>query len=458
MPVKAVPRGKGKQVDSKFVNEKARQLYEVAIQRKDKRFIAERGLTTVNADAWSKGRGWDIFLLEPKHLAIEPIEVFELDGEDGFEVAISNHLEKKKAEFALSTDLQETIAALNDSSKLQHQSDLKPLPSYLKYVFLGDGETLPVIISSKLSALQEEKLVQVLKEHKTAIGWKIANIKGISLSTCMHRILLEEGAKPFCQPQRRLNPPMMDVVKKEILKLLEVGVIYPISDSNWVSPIQVVPKKTGITAVKNQNEELVPTCVQNGWQIAIAPEDQERTTFTCSFRTFAYRRMPFGLCNAPAISRHVVSSKGIEVDKAKVDIIQSLPYPTSVWEVRSVLGHAGFYRRFIKDFFKIAPLCKLLQKDVVFELDEACKVAFDKLKELLTSTPIIQPPDWNIPFEIMCDASDYAVGAVLGQRIGKASHAIYDASRILNHAQRNYSTTKKELLAVVFALENFRSY
>ena len=121
-----------------------------------------------------------------------------------------------------------------------------------------------MIISSKLSAPQEKKLVQVLKEHKTAISWKIADIKGISPSTCMHRILLEEGAKPSRQLQRRLNPPMMDVVKKEILKFLEVGVIYPISDSNWVSSVQVVPKKTGITILKNQNDELVPTRVQNG--------------------------------------------------------------------------------------------------------------------------------------------------------------------------------------------------
>ena len=85
----------------------------------------------------------------------------------------------------------------------------------------------------------------------------------------MHRILLEEGAKPFRQPQKRLNLPMMDVVKKEILKLLEVGEIYPISDSNWVSPVQVVPKKTGITVVKNQNDELVPTRIQNGWRVCI---------------------------------------------------------------------------------------------------------------------------------------------------------------------------------------------
>ena len=111
--------------------------------------------------------------------------------------------------------------------------------------------------------------MQVLKEHKTAIGWTIADIKGISPSTCMHRILLEEEAKPSRQPQRRLNSPMMDVVKKEILKLLEVGVIYPISDSNWVSPVQVVPKKTGITVVKNQNDELVATRIQNGWRVCI---------------------------------------------------------------------------------------------------------------------------------------------------------------------------------------------
>ena len=104
--------------------------------------------------------------------------------------------------------------------------------------------------------------MQVLKEHKTTIGWTIPDIKGISPSTCMHHILLEEGAKPSRQPQRRLNPPMMDVVKKEILKLLEVGVIYPISNSNWVSPVQVVPKKTGITVVKNQNDELVPTHIR----------------------------------------------------------------------------------------------------------------------------------------------------------------------------------------------------
>ena len=113
---------------------------------------------------------------------------------------------------------------------------------------------------------------------------------------------------------------------------------------------------------------------------------------------------------------HIVSKKGIEVDKAKVNLILKLPPPTSVRGIRSFLGYAGFYRRFIKDFNKISqPLCNLLAKDVPFVFDDdACHAAFERLRSLLSSTPIIQPPNWSLPFEIMCDASDYALGAVLG--------------------------------------------
>ncbi|KAM1040864.1 hypothetical protein ACFX2C_030102 [Malus domestica] len=364
---------------------------------------------------------------------------------------------------------------------------------------------------------------------------------------------------------------MMEVVKKEIIKLLDCGVIYPISDSHWVSPVQVVPKKSGVTVVKNDENELVPTRIQTGWrvcidyrklnattrkdhfplpfidqmlerladcafycfldgysgynQIVIAPDDQEKTTFTCPFGTFAYRRMPFDLCNAPAtfqrcmvsifsdyvekiievfmddfsvfgesfdncldnltlilkrcvktnlvlnwekchfmvkqgiVLGHIVLEKGIEVDKSKIDLVRHLPSPTSVRKVRSFLGHAGFYRRFIKDFSKISnPLCRLLQKDVPFQFDEECESAFKQLKEKLTSAPIIVHPDWSFPFELMCDASDYALGAVLGQRKDKQPHVIYYASWTLNDAQLNYSTTEKELLAVVSALDKFLSY
>ncbi|CAM8920450.1 unnamed protein product [Rhodiola kirilowii] len=448
--------------------------------------------------------------------------------------------------------------------------ELKPLPGHLKYAFLGEDDSLPVIIKSGLEADQERRLIRVLTEHKLAIGW-IADIKGISPTVCMHRILLEDGARPSREPQRRLNPIMMEVVQKEIQKLLDADVIYPISDSQWVSPVHVVPKKTGITVEKNAEGEMVTTRVKNGWrmcidyrklnavtrkdhfplpfidhmldrlagkpyfcfldgfsgynQIPIAPEDQEKMTFTCPFGTFAFCRMSFGLCNAPdtfqrvvtsifsdmigsfievfmddftvhgdtfdacldnlstvlarcvsmnlvlnyekchfmvthgVVLGHIVSHEGIEVDKTKIDLIVTLPYPSTVRDIKSFLGHAGFYRRFKKDFSKKAlPLSNLLQKDVPFEFTDQCRAAFDELKQALTSTPIIRAPDWSQPFEIMCDASDYAVGAVLGQKVDKKPVVIYYASRTLDVAQKNYSTTEKELLAVVFALEKFRFY
>jgi hypothetical protein len=156
---------------------------------------------------------------------------------------------------------------------------------------------------------------------------------------------------------------------------------------------------------------------------------------------------------------HCISSKGIEVDKAKIDIISKLPPPMIVKGIRSFLGHAGFYRRFIKDFSKISkPLCSLLAKDAKFVWTDECMDAFNLLKKLLTSAPIMMAPDWNLPFELMCDASDFALGVVLGERVDKVPHAIYYASRTLNDAQLNYSTTEKKLLAIIFALEKFRSY
>ncbi|CAA7053987.1 unnamed protein product [Microthlaspi erraticum] len=137
----------------------------------------------------------------------------------------------------------------------------------------------------------------------------------------------------------------------------------------------------------------------------------------------------------------------------------NLQPPKTVKDIRSFLGHAGFYRRFIKDFSQIArPLTRLLCKDINFEFTEECHKAFTKIKEALVSAPVVQPPNWELPFEIMCDASDYAVGAVLGQRKDKKLHVIYYASRTLDEAQCKYATTEKELLAIVFAFEKFRSY
>ena len=203
-----------------------------------------------------------------------------------------------------------------------------------------------MIISAALTSNEEEKLLRILREHKTALGWSIADIKGISPSICMHKILMEDNFKPSIEHQRRLNPNMKEVVRKEVLKWLDAGIIYPISDSQWVSPVQVVPKKGGMTVVPNEKNELIPQRTVTGWrvcidyrklnkatrkdhfplpfldqmldrlagkayycfldgytgynQITIAPEDQEKTTFTCPYGTFAFRKMPFGLCNAPA--------------------------------------------------------------------------------------------------------------------------------------------------------------
>nr|GEZ31154.1 reverse transcriptase domain-containing protein [Tanacetum cinerariifolium] len=222
---------------------------------------------------------------------------------------------------------------------------LKELPPHLEYAFLSDNEKWPVIIAKDLSSNEKIDLINVLKTRKKDIAWKLTDIKGIDLEFCSHKILLEEDYSPKVQSQRRVNPKIHDVIKKEVEKLLDVELIYPISDSPWVIPIHCVPKKGGMTVVKNDENELVPTRLVTGWrvcidykklneatrkdhfpllfmdqmlerlarneyycfldgfsgyfQILIDPKDQEKTTFTCPYGTFAYKRMPFGLCNAP---------------------------------------------------------------------------------------------------------------------------------------------------------------
>ncbi|GKF36636.1 reverse transcriptase domain-containing protein, partial [Tanacetum coccineum] len=314
---------------------------------------------------------------------------------------------------------------------------------------------------------------------------------------------------PAVQHQRRVNPKIYDVIKKEVEKLLDTGLIYPISDSPWVGAVHCVPKKGGFTVVENDENELIPTRLVMGWhvcidyrklneatrkdhfplpfmdqmlerlagnkyycfldgfsgyfQIPIDPHDQEKKSFTCPYRTFAYRRIPFGLCNASGtfqrcmmaifhdmiektmelmddfsvfgnsfknclshvdkmlqrcentnlclnwekchfmvkegiVIGHKISKKGIEVDKAKIDVIAKLPHPTTVKGVRSFLGHAGFYRRFIKDFSKISrPLTHLLEKNTPFIFSDECIQAFQTLKKKLTKAPILIAPDWDLP-------------------------------------------------------------
>nr|GEX06095.1 reverse transcriptase domain-containing protein [Tanacetum cinerariifolium]GEX89166.1 reverse transcriptase domain-containing protein [Tanacetum cinerariifolium] len=154
---------------------------------------------------------------------------------------------------------------------------------------------------------------------------------------------------------------------------------------------------------------------------------------------------------------HKVFGAGLEVDKAKIDVISKLT-PLLFKGIRSFLGHTGFYRRFIKDFLKISrPLTNLLEKDAPFKFDDKCHKSFNSLKKL-TCTLVIISPNWNLPFELMCDASDFAVGAVLGQKYGKHFHPIYFASKTLNAAQQKYMVTEKELMVVVFVFDKFRTY
>nr|GFA62086.1 putative pol polyprotein [Tanacetum cinerariifolium] len=288
--------------------------------------------------------------------------------------------------------------------------ELKELPSHLEYAFLEDSNKLPVIIAKNLKVDEKEALINVLKSHKHAIAWKISDIKGIDPRFYTHKILMEDDYKPAVQSQRRVNPKIHDVIKKEVIKLLDADGFF------------------------------------RYFQIPIDPQDQEKTTFTCPYGTFAYRRMPFGLCNAlgtfqrcmmsifhdmiektmevfmddfsvfgdsfsscltnldkmlnrceeknlvlnwekchfmckeGVVLGHKISKSSIEVDRAKMDVIAKLPHPTTVKGVRSFLGHAGFYHCFIQDFLKIArPMTHLLGKETPsvfskesFEILKAC--------------------------------------------------------------------------------------
>ncbi|KAK1693120.1 hypothetical protein QYE76_009817 [Lolium multiflorum] len=313
--------------------------------------------------------------------------------------------------------------------------DLKPLPDNLKYAHIDDKKIYPVIISSKLSEIEEERLLEILKKHRGAIGYTLDDLKGISPSICQHAINMEEDAKPVVEHQRRLIPKMKEVVIECALIFEKLIKRMPFGLCNAPATFQ----RCMSAIFHGFCESIVERC--------------EETNLVLNWEKCHF------MVNEGIVLGHKIFERGIEVDRAKVEAIEKMPYPRDVKGIRSVLGHAGFYRRFIKDFSKISkPLTNLLQKDVPFVFDDDCKEAFETLKKALTTAPVVEPPDWNLPFEIMCDASDFAVGAVLGQRVDKKLNVIHYASKTLDAAQRNYATTEKELLAVVFACDKFRPY
>ncbi|RVW64258.1 Retrovirus-related Pol polyprotein from transposon opus [Vitis vinifera] len=314
---------------------------------------------------------------------------------------------------------------------------------------LDDGLAEPMGMNVVMSNWRQKPVIlplfkdeEEMKEAKDAI----LKLELKTLPAELKYAYLEEGNKPrwrelsqLVQPQRRLNPHMQEVVRAEVLKLLQAGIIYPISDS--IGKLNAVTRKDHFPLpFMDQVLERVSGhpfyCFLDGDMVERIMEVfmDDITVYGTSFEdclshledvlkrciekdlVLNWEKCHF-MVNQGIVLGHVISKKGIEVDRAKVELIVKLPPPTNVKGIRQFLGHAGFYRRFIKDFSKIAkPLCELLVKDAKFEWDDKCQRSFELLKQFLTSAPIVRAPNWELPFEVMCDSSDYAIGAVLGQR------------------------------------------
>nr|GEY22506.1 reverse transcriptase domain-containing protein [Tanacetum cinerariifolium] len=324
--------------------------------------------------------------------------------------------------------------AKSDKSSIDEppEVELKDLPPHLEYIFLEGDEKFPVIIVKYLSVEEKIALITVLKLHKRAIAWKLSDIKGIDPEFYTHKILMEEDFEPAVQHQRRVNPKIHDVIKQEIKRK-------PYSPAH--------------------TERLLTAACLLGYAMHQA-YFRERMLKRCEDTNLClnWEKSHFVVKEGIVLSLKI-SKQRIEADKAKVDVITKLPHPTIVKGIRSFLGHAGFYRHFIKDFSKISRLMtRLLEKDTPFIFSKECVESFQTLKRKLTEAPILIAPDWDIPFELMCDASDFAIDAVLRQRQDKHFRPINYASKTMTEAESNYTTTEKEMLAVVYAFEKFRSY
>ena len=413
-------------------------------------------------------------------------------------------------------------------------------------------------LANTLDDTDRQAYVSLLSEFSDVFAWSPSDLTGISPKLGEHRIDLVEGAIPVRQRQYRLNPRYSLMVKEDIDRLLEAEFIYPVVNSEWVSPIVVVPKKVGadgkvkirvcqdfrkLNASTKKDYFPIPftdiildhvsghECYSfldgfSGYnQVFIRPEDQLKTTFTTEWGTFAFNQMPFGLCNAPgtfqrlmmdifqdflrhflevfiddfAVFRkrldhlgylkktfercretnlklhpgkcflgmesgvllgHVVSKTGLEVDLDKVKVILTLTAPGNVREIRGFLGCVGYYRRFIKDYARKAlPLTELLKKEEDFRWNPERQTAFEELKLSLSQAPILSPPDWTKEFHVTLDASGWCLGAILWQLDDSSRESpVYYASRQMSLAEKKYTTTEREALAMIYACKKFRHY
>ncbi|GJW64836.1 reverse transcriptase domain-containing protein [Tanacetum coccineum] len=253
--------------------------------------------------------------------------------------------------------------------------ELKPLPDNLEYIFLEEPSFLPVIISSKLSAQNKSKLVSVLKNtSKPLLG------KQQTILVYVHYSVNTRYNFWMTKSQLCMLAIFHDVIEESVEVFMDDFSVFGNSFDKYLNNLDKMLQRC-------KDAHLVLN-----WE-------------KCHF-----------MVKEDIVLGHKVSSAGLEVDKAKINVISKLPPSTNIKSVRSFLGHVGFYRRFIKDFSKIArPITKLLEKDTPFEFNDECQKAFELLKEKLTCAPMIVSPNWKLPFELMCDASDFAVGAVLDQ-------------------------------------------
>nr|GEU81456.1 reverse transcriptase domain-containing protein [Tanacetum cinerariifolium] len=311
-----------------------------------------------------------------------------------------------------SVSLEINHADLKAKSSIEEppKLELKELPSHLEYAYLEGVDKLPRIIVKDLKVDEKEALLKVLKSHKKEITWRITDIKGIDPQFCTHKILMEEDYKPVVQSQRRVNPKIHEVIKKEVIKLLDTGMIYPISGSPWVSLIHCVHKKGGITVVENENNELIPTRLVTGWRVCIDYRKLNDVTRKDHFP------LPFmdQMLERLAGNEFYCFLDGFSECPLAFAMDDFLVFGDSFL---SCLSHLDtMLQRFIQYFSKIArPMTHLLEKETTYVFSKDCIDAFETLKKKLTEAPILVVPDWNLPFELMCNASEFAIGVVLVQ-------------------------------------------
>nr|GEW47653.1 DNA-directed DNA polymerase [Tanacetum cinerariifolium] len=364
---------------------------------------------------------------EGSDLILEEIETF---------LYSSSYLPPMKNEDLKQADVIMTKPSIEEPPELKH----KDLPSHLEYAFLEGTDKLPVILSKELKDEEKAAFLKVLKSHKQAIAWKISNIKGIDPCFCTHKILIEDDFKPAVQHQRRVNPKIHEVIKKEVITHLDAGLIYPISDSPWVSPVHCVPKKGGMIVIENEDG------FWGYFHTLIVPQDQKKTTFTCLYGTFAYRRMPFGLCNALGTFQRFMVAIFHDIIKETIEVFMD---DFSVFEdsFSSCLSHLDKMLKRCEDTNLVLnwEKCHFMVKEGIV-LDHKVSKSGIKLDRAKVYVIAKLPHPTSVK------------GAVLGQCNTKHFQPIHCASRTMTDAQAHYTTTEKELLARVNAFEKFWPY